>query len=106
MKVLEVTTPQEMYRLYDVLAPLYPDLSHAQFNAITDARLPQGYRMIGVFDDQKSCHAAAGFWINIRFYCGKFIQIDNMVKAEHSTLKGAGTLLLDWIKEEGALTPA
>ena len=100
MHVKELTTIDEMLTVYDVQAQMYTDMTRAKYEEIIPQRIADGYRMLGVFDGD-TCICTAGFWIGVRFYCGKFIQLDNMVADEQHRAKGAGKAVVDWIKELG-----
>jgi len=69
---------------------------------IAKERLPQGYRMIGAYDEeQEKCIGAAGFWIGTRFYCGKFIQLDNMMVLPELRSRKLGRQMVEFVKEIG-----
>lgn len=100
MKAKELTSIDDMVAIFPVLSNMYPDLSIEEYKEIIPKRKVEGYRMVGVFDGEK-CVCAAGFWVGVRFYCGKFIQLDNMVSMPEARSKGAGKMLVDWIKAVG-----
>jgi GNAT superfamily N-acetyltransferase len=62
--------------------------------------LPNGYGQIAVLE-KDLCLAVAGFWINTRIYCGKYIDIDNVVVREGYRSRGIGKLVTDWLEELG-----
>ncbi len=98
--VQELKTIAEMEALFPVLCQMYPNLSQDEYRQVLPERVAQGYRMIAVLDDAGTAQAVAGFWIGYRFYCKKFLQIDNMVADKNRTIKGCGKLLIDWVKKE------
>lgn len=98
--VKEITAIAEMEALFPVLCQMYPNLLETEYQSVLPARVAQGYRMIAVFDDAGKPQAVAGFWIGYRFYCKKFLQIDNMVADKNRTVKACGKLLIDWVKKE------
>jgi GNAT superfamily N-acetyltransferase len=100
MQTKEFTTIPEMLAVFHVLAHMYPDMTYEEYASILPDRLSGGYRMLGVFDGDK-CVCTGGFWVSFRFYCGKFIQLDNMVTLPEYRSKGVGKLVTDWIKETG-----
>ena len=97
MDIKELNDIDEIIAVFPVLSHMYPDLTLDEYKTIIPKRLNEGYRMVAVFDGEK-CVCAAGFWIGVRFYCGKFMQLDNMVSLPNARSKGAGKLLVDWIK--------
>lgn len=100
MQIRELTTIDEMLAAFEVLQHMYPKMTREKYGTIIRQRKEEGYRMVGVFDGNK-CVSSAGFWIGVRFYCGKFIQLDNMVTLPEYRSKGAGKIITDFIKEIG-----
>jgi GNAT superfamily N-acetyltransferase len=98
--VKELKSLEEMFAAFDVLSNMYPDMNRAEYEAVLPERVKNGYRMVGVFDGD-TCVCSAGFWISYRFYCGKFIQLDNMVTVPDARSKGVGKLVVDFIKSLG-----
>jgi GNAT superfamily N-acetyltransferase len=98
--VKELKTTSEMFAAFDILSHMYPDMPRTEYEKIIPERVQNGYRMLGVFDGEK-CVCSAGFWISYRFYCGKFIQLDNMVVIPEYRSKGVGKLVIDFIKNTG-----
>lgn len=99
-QVKEITTIAEMEALFPVLRQMYPNLTESEYQEVLPERVVQGYRMIAVMDESDKVQAVAGYWIGYRFYCKKFLQIDNMVADQNRTIKGCGKLLLDWVKNK------
>src|SRR4051812_13786978 len=98
MHIRELISLAEMESVYPVLAQMYPKMTEAEYKTLIADRIHSGYRMLGVFKDDV-CICSAGFWIGVRFYCGKFIQLDNMVTDQAHRSVGAGKLVVDWIKD-------
>lgn len=89
-----------MISVFPVLGYMYPDMTKKEYIKILPERIDNGYRMLGVFDGEK-CVCSAGFWISYRFYCGKFIQLDNMVTLPDYRGQGVGKLVTNFIKLTG-----
>ena len=100
MEIRELSSVEEMCSVYPIMAQMYDNMSSKQYEDLIKSRHGSGYRMLGVYEDGK-CIAAAGFWIGIRFYCGKFIQIDNLVTDTQYRSKGVGGKILNWVKKLG-----
>ncbi|HEY2573251.1 MAG TPA: GNAT family N-acetyltransferase [Verrucomicrobiaceae bacterium] len=55
-----------------------------------------GYHGIGAFDG--SCLVGvAGYWLGARFYCGEYMDVDNVVVDETLRSRGVGQKLMDWL---------
>ena len=101
MQVHCLTTPKQMLAAFEVMSHMYPDLSQDEFLELLAGMVHKGYSMIGVIDEQGKCIGAAGYWIGVRLYCRKFIQIDNLVVLPEKRGKQAGKMMMDEIKQIG-----
>ena len=98
--IREFTTQEEFLSLHPFLQLLNPDMSRALFEQRLAEMLPAGYRCIGAFDAQDECVGITGFWMQTRFYCGKYVDVDNVIiKKEHQG-NGLGAQLMRWVEEE------
>ncbi len=58
-----------------------------------------GYRCIGAFVDDELA-GIAGFWIGTRFWCGRYLDADNVIVAEKWRNAGLGHRLMEWLHTE------
>ena len=105
MIVRELNGKEEMLQHLDVLQELYPTLNLEEYEKDLDDMLPNNrYGQVAVFDG-KNCVGISGFWIGTKLWCGKYLEIDNLVVSSRYRSKGAGKLLFDYLtkkaKEEG-----
>ena len=56
----------------------------------------QGYQCVGVYH-KKELIGISGMWITTRYYCGKFIEPDNVIIDKKHRNKGIGKKLMSWI---------
>ena len=87
----------EIASIYPLVKQLSPYVSRAEFNARLRAMLPLGYRAVGGFRGKKLL-AASGFWVGMRFWCGKQFDIDNFVVDKACRGDGIGEQLLEWLE--------
>lgn len=97
--VREFTTRAEFEALYPFIAQLNKDMTREIFEQRLEPMLARGYRCAGVFDDTTGeCLGICGFWIGWRFYCGKYVDLDNFVVSEAHRSRGVGKILFRWIE--------
>lgn len=106
-KVQELKGFDDMAAQYPLLRQLNPGLTEADYLIMLKDMLKNGYRMAGVFIDDK-CAGISGFWISTKIYSGKYVELDNVVIDDKYRSKGLGKILCDWIlaeaKKEGCKT--
>lgn len=97
MIVKEIITKEEMLAQFPLLLQLNPSLEKEQYTVMLDDMLRCGYRMAGVFENDR-CIGLSGFWIATKIYCGKYLEPDNVVIDASVRSKGVGKLLCDWLE--------
>lgn len=99
MEVREFTTLEEMTKHLDVMQHLYPELSLERYEEMLTSMLPHNYGQIGVFEGE-TCIAISGYWTGTKLWCGKYIELDNVVVHAAHRSKGAGKLMSDYLEEK------
>ena len=97
--IREIKTKEEMISLFPLLKELTPRLKKTEYKQMLSEMLSHGYRMAGAFDGNK-CAGLSGFWISTKIYCGKYVELDNVVVSKNYRSKGIGKLLSEWILKE------
>lgn len=105
MKIVEVTTLEEMMQGYQVLCQLYPPekfayMEEASFRALLPEMQAQGYRQIMVLDEQEKCVAIAGFNVAIRLYIGRIMRVHHLVVDQSYRGKGISKNMIEWLEQE------
>ena len=95
----ELTTIPEMIEQFAIIQELQPKLTIEAYKQMLPEMIPNGYGQIAIFDNNK-CIAISGFWINIKLYTGKYLEMDNVVVSEIYRSKGIGKLLCDWCMQK------
>lgn len=68
---------------------------------VDDVQRPQGYRLVGVFEEGESEAAAvAGFRVSHNLAWGRFLYVDDLSTLPEARRCGHGRALLDWLLEE------
>ena len=100
MIIRELTSKEEMLQHLDVLQDLYPSLTLEEYSRDLDEMLPNNrYGQVAVFDGDK-CIGLTGYWIGTKLWCGKYLEIDNLVVSTKYRSKGAGKFMFDYLSEK------
>ena len=99
LTVRELVDKQEMINNISVLQVLYPSLTLAEYDAELDQMLPHNYGQVGVFDGE-NCLGISGFWIGTKLWCGKYLELDNIVVVEKYRSQGIGKLIFDFLHKK------
>ena len=105
MIVRELAGKAEMLNYLSVMQELYPSLTLEDYDTDLTAMIPNNnYGQVAVFDGD-DCLGIAGYWIGTKLWCGKYLEIDNMVVSTKSRSQGVGKLIFNYLgekaKEEG-----
>ena len=98
MIVRELNGKEEMLAHLEVMQELYPSLTAEAYAHDLEHMLPNNrYGQAAVFEGEK-CLGIAGFWIGTKLWCGKYLEIDNLVVSSKHRSKGAGKIMIDYVK--------
>lgn len=100
MEIRELTTKAEMLEQLALLQEMYPSLTHEEYSNDLDAMIPNNYSQIAVFEDNE-CLGLSGIWCGTKLWCGKYIELDNIIVSSKSRSKGIGNLIFDYVQKMG-----
>lgn len=64
-----------------------------------DVMIPHGYHCIAAFLDGNIV-GVAGYWLGARFYCGEYMDVDNVVVEESLRSRGIGAQMMTWLEDK------
>jgi GNAT superfamily N-acetyltransferase len=100
MTLRELNGLDEMLQTLDVLQELYPSLTPENYLADLKEMLPNNrYGQVAVFDGD-TCVGVSGFWIGTKLWCGKYLEIDNLVVSAKVRSKGVGKMIFGYLAEK------
>ena len=99
LTIRELKGKDEMMCHITVLNAIYPSLTIEEYDRELDQMLSQNYGQVAVFDDE-ICIGISGFWIGTKLWCGKYLELDNIVVLEKYRSKGVGKLLFDFLHKK------
>lgn len=99
MEILELTTLEDMLGTYEVLTELYPSLSLEQYREELRFMVQHNYSQIAVLEQQVFV-GVSGLWLGNKLWCGKYLEIDNIVVSEKTRSKGVGKMMVEFIEKK------
>lgn len=100
MEIRELTTKTEMLEQFDLLHEMYPSLTLAEYSNELDEMIPHNYTQVAVFENDL-CLGLSGVWCGTKLWCGKYIELDNIIVSTKSRSKGVGKLIFDFVLKMG-----
>ncbi len=98
--IRELTSNAEWLSMYRLVKQANPKMTRKEFTETLAAMREKGYRCAAAYADDAMV-GLVGFWIGWRFWCGKYIDIDNLVVDKNVRSKGVGKQLVAWVEKEG-----
>lgn len=68
----------------------------AELRRRLEVMILHGYHCIAAFEDGRIA-GVAGYWLGARFYCGEYMDVDNVVVDESLRSRGIGLKMMDWL---------
>ncbi len=98
--VKELQTHEEWASMFALIKHQNKEMTKKEFTRLLAEMRPRGYRCIGAYLSGELV-GIMGFWISFRFWCRKYIDIDNVVVDEKHRGRGIGRKMLLWVEKEG-----
>lgn len=99
MEVQELFTVDEMLNTFSVIQELYPSLSVEEYQSELTFMVKHNYSQIVVKERGKYL-GVCGVWIGNKLWCGKYLEIDNIVVSEKTRGQGVGALMVQFLKQK------
>lgn len=96
-RILE--TVKEMAPNYDLIMQLNYRIDRETYLSYLEDMTSKGYKQLAVFEEE-NCIGLAGYWVATKFYCGKYLELDNVIVNEDARSKGIGKLMCDRLEAE------
>lgn len=84
-----------------MILPLVQELNPGVPSDVLAQRLQdmtaQGYQCAAAFADD-CCIGVAGIWLGTRFWCGRYLDVDNVIVDPQYRGAGIGQRLMDWVE--------
>ena len=97
--IKKLETVEEMKQTFEVVKELTQDITPGSYQKMLSEMVPCNYRQVAVYDKDVLV-GVSGYWLATKIYCGKYLEIDNLVVTKDYRSKNIGKLLVDWMINE------
>ncbi len=98
MELRELKTKEEMLTNFELILEMYPTISMEEYSNELDIMIPHNYGQVAVYDGD-SCAGMTGFWIGSKLWCGKYMELDNVIVSSKFRRKGVGKILFSHMEK-------
>ena len=99
MELKELKSKEEMLQAYDIMLEVYPTLTLEEYSNELDVMTPHNYGQIAVIENGEII-GLTGYWLGSKLWCGRYLELDNVVVSKNHQKKGIGKMLFDYAKEK------
>lgn len=103
MKIDDITVRElatdELPRILPLIEKHNAKIEPSELRRRLEVMIPHGYHCIAAFEKDHIV-GVAGYWLGARFYCGEFMDVDNVVVEESLRSRGIGLKLMDWLHKK------
>ena len=98
-QLIELGTKAEMLEQLPIIQQLYPDYTLEIYGNLLDKMIPHNYKQLIVVENGITM-GLAGFWIGTKLWCGKYLEMDNVVVHEDFRSKGIGSIMTNYLNQK------
>lgn len=99
MELKELSSKEEMLQNFDLIQEMYPSISYEEYSNELDVMLPHNYGQVAIYDGE-TCAGLTGYWIGSKLWCGKYMELDNVVVSSQYRSKGIGERLFKHMEQK------
>lgn len=102
--MIREVVPPDTGSVFRAMQALRTDLADEEsfVRRVDDAQRPEGYRLVGAFEEgEPEAAAVAGFRTGRSLAWGHYIYVDDLSTLPEARRRGHGRALLDWLLGEG-----
>lgn len=103
MNVIELKKIPEMLEQYPIIHETYPDMSYETYHNYLKEMLHNSYGMV-IVQENNITVGLSGFWIGTKLWCGKYLELDNVIVTEKFRSKGIGKIMSNYLEEKARET--
>lgn len=92
-------TAEEMLPYYDLVVQMGYKFSRDTYHSYLTEMIPKGYHQLVILDGPTAA-GLSGYWLNTKLYCGRYVELDNVIVDEAYRSKGVGRILCEQIEQK------
>lgn len=101
LKIKKLDSKKAMLAAYPLICQMYPSMTKADYGKYVDEMIDANhFKMIAAFREEKMI-GVTGYWVLRMLYCGRYIQVSNLVVDKENRSGGVGKAILDEIEKIG-----
>jgi ribosomal protein S18 acetylase RimI-like enzyme len=99
MQIIELTTKEEMLEQLPIIQHLYADFTLDKYEFLLNEMLPINYKQLIIKENNETI-ALAGFWIATKLWCGRYLELDNVIVHPNHRSKGIGKIITEHLVQK------
>ena len=99
MELKELISKEEMLQNFDLIREMYPSITLEEYSNELDIMLPHNYGQVAIYDGT-TCAGLTGYWVGSKLWCGKYMELDNVVVSSEYRSQGIGDRLFKHMEQK------
>lgn len=95
----ELNSLEELLTSHSCILYMYPELTLEEYKLLLKEMIPNNYSQLAVFKN-KEMVAVCGIWINTKLWCGKYMELDNVIVHPDYRSAGIGKLITNYLNKK------
>jgi GNAT superfamily N-acetyltransferase len=102
IRIRRCSTYEEMLPHFHLVKLLSPTITEYHYQQNLKDMIPRAYFQV-VAEENGLILGLSGYHIGTKFYCGKYLEVDNFIVEPSSRGRGIGKILHEWMESEAKL---
>jgi GNAT superfamily N-acetyltransferase len=99
IQLKEFTSKKEMLKQLPLIQQLYPEFTQQIYSDLLDEMLLNNYKQLVAFENGIAV-GLSGFWVGTKLWCGKYLELDNVIVHPNHRSKGIGKVLTEYLNQK------
>lgn len=101
LTIKKLDSVEEMLLAYPLVNQMYCDMSLDSYRSyIAEMSQANNFKMLSIYDGDKMV-GVCGYWVLLMLYCGRYIQMSNLVVDKNCRNQGIGSKIMRHIEKIG-----